>query len=181
MSILPRCLAALAVMLGLVLPAAAQVPTAFSYQGSLEEGGLPADGSYDLRFTLYDDGDGGSAVAGPVELSHVPVSGGLFEVRVDFGGETAVWEGPRWLQVEARPSGGEKTRGGALDLGRGIRRDPVVGGCLPQSGRRHDESQQYRHGQRGLPEVSHQQADVCTSTGHPGPPRRPRRRPRRRL
>src|SRR5512139_1162631 len=36
--------------------------TAFTYQGRLAEGGQSANGSYDLRFALYDAATSGSAV-----------------------------------------------------------------------------------------------------------------------
>ena len=36
--------------------------TAFTYQGKLNDSGGPADGNYDLRFTIYNLGSGGSAV-----------------------------------------------------------------------------------------------------------------------
>jgi len=37
--------------------------TAFTYQGRLIDGGQPAKGSYDLAFTVYDDGATGNLVA----------------------------------------------------------------------------------------------------------------------
>ena len=37
-----------------ILPLHAQ-GTAFTYQGQLKEGASPANGSYDLQFSLYDD------------------------------------------------------------------------------------------------------------------------------
>ncbi|NBC19101.1 MAG: hypothetical protein GVY18_17500 [Bacteroidetes bacterium] len=89
--------------------AAAQPSTAFTYQGYLEDGGAPADGAYDFRFTLYDDRDTGTLIAGPVTSSSVSVAEGLYDVQVDFGGAPGLWEGARWLEVEARPSGGSFT------------------------------------------------------------------------
>ncbi len=44
---------------------AAPVSTAFTYQGQLKDGGAPANGDYDLRFSLYDGVSGGNLVAGP--------------------------------------------------------------------------------------------------------------------
>ena len=58
-------LAVLWALLGLHTVAQAQGPlgTAFTYQGQLEEGGVPADGSdYDFRFRLFDDPNAGAQV-----------------------------------------------------------------------------------------------------------------------
>jgi len=48
---------------------AASLGTAFTYQGRLNDGGNPANGTYDLKFTLYDADGGGRAVAGPLTNS----------------------------------------------------------------------------------------------------------------
>ena len=42
--------------------------TAFTYQGRLNDGGAPANGSYDLQFILYNAGVGGSQ-QGPIPTS----------------------------------------------------------------------------------------------------------------
>ena len=59
--------------------------TAFTYQGRLNDGGVPAGGSYDLRFALYDALAGGSPVSAVLTNATVPVSNGLFTVTLDFG------------------------------------------------------------------------------------------------
>jgi len=55
----------------------------FTYQGSLEDGGAPADGSYAMTFQLTD-----SAVAGTllqsIVIHAVPVNGGVFTAELDF-------------------------------------------------------------------------------------------------
>lgn len=83
----------------------AQTPlgTAFTYQGRLTSAGAPATGSYDLRFTLYDSLDVGSAVGSPLTRAGVAVTNGLFTVSLDFG---AVFAGSRrWLEVGVKPTG----------------------------------------------------------------------------
>ena len=47
------------------------------------DGGLAADGEYDIRFLLYDDL--GAVVAGPICHDNVMVVGGVFSVQIDFG------------------------------------------------------------------------------------------------
>jgi hypothetical protein len=59
----------------LLLPgAAAERPagSAFTYQGRLTDAGLPANGSYDLQFTLYNAPTVGGVVAGPIVTNDVP-------------------------------------------------------------------------------------------------------------
>jgi hypothetical protein len=63
-------------------PAAAQ-STAFVYQGRLEDPALtPANGAYDLRFTLFDEAD---SEVGEIAVEGVDVRQGLFSVTLDFG------------------------------------------------------------------------------------------------
>ena len=79
--------------------------TAFTYQGRLNDGSNPANGSYDLTFTLFGASSGGSAVAGPVTNSATGVSNGSFTVTLDFG--AGVFTGPaRWVEIGVRTNGG---------------------------------------------------------------------------
>ena len=78
--------------------------TAFTYQGTLNHGGAPANGSYDIQFTLYTTNVTGSPVAGPVINSATSVSNGLFTAIVDFG--PGVFNGQAlWLDVSVSPAG----------------------------------------------------------------------------
>jgi len=80
--------------------------TAFSYNGRLLDGGVPANGNYDIEFTVYDAQTGGNQVAGPITLSSVAVTSGLFSVTLDFG--AGVFTGPpRWLQIAGRQTGAQ--------------------------------------------------------------------------
>ena len=79
--------------------------TAFTYQGRLNDGAAPANGTYDLRFTLYDAASGGSEVSGILTNTATAVSNGLFVVTLDFG--AGAFTGPeRWLEVSVRTNGG---------------------------------------------------------------------------
>ncbi len=71
--------------------------TAFTYQGRLNTGGSPANGSYDLAFTLYTTNVTGSLFAGPVTNSAVGVTNGLFTTLVDFG--NVFYGTSNWLQI----------------------------------------------------------------------------------
>lgn len=78
--------------------------TAFTYQGQLTDGGLPALGIYDFRLAIYDAAGGGSPVAGPITNSAVGVSNGVFTTTLDFG--PGVFTGAaRWLEIGVRTNG----------------------------------------------------------------------------
>jgi len=79
--------------------------TTFTYQGRLDNNGIPVSGSYDLRFTIYDAPADGSIVAGPITNAPISVSNGLFTVMPDFG--AGVFNGAaRWLEIGVRTNGG---------------------------------------------------------------------------
>jgi hypothetical protein len=79
--------------------------TAFTYQGRLNVGANPANGTYDLQFTPYGLASGGSGVAAPLTKSPVGVTNGLFTVTLDFG--AGVFTGAsRWLEIGVRTNGG---------------------------------------------------------------------------
>lgn len=90
------------IVLGL---AVANAPAAtFTYHGSLQDGGKPAEGKYDLELTLYPAARGGSAIGGPLTMNAVPVQGGNFSTEADFGPLTHI-QGDAWLGVKVRPAG----------------------------------------------------------------------------
>ena len=82
----------------------AQVTTAFTYQGELEQSGSPASGEFDFVFELFDSASGGLALAGPVAVENVLVDGGLFTTEVDFG-PNVFGMMDVWLEVRVRESG----------------------------------------------------------------------------
>jgi len=93
-----RCLAALLAALACASAAAqvAQLPD-FTYQGRLSENGQPANGTYDLSFTLYDDAGAGQAVGTPQFEPQFPVVDGVFTTSLAFPG---VFTGTQlWLEV----------------------------------------------------------------------------------
>jgi hypothetical protein len=100
-TMLPPWAAAVALSIGLgaaVAPAIAdpQLPE-FTYQGRLSENGAPANGEFDLDFTLFDDATTGSPVGSPISEPGYPVTDGLFTVSLAFPG---VFDGTQlWLEV----------------------------------------------------------------------------------
>ena len=83
---------------------AAAQSTAFTYQGQLSAAGGPANGSYDLAFSLFGAASGGTPSAGPITNSATQVSNGLFTVTLDFG--AGVFTGSNyWLDISVSPAG----------------------------------------------------------------------------
>ena len=73
------------------------------YQGRLQNNGSPASGTYNLTFSLFNAGNGGMAVAGPVTNSAVTVINGLFTVVFIWSG---VWNGEtNWLDIGVETNG----------------------------------------------------------------------------
>jgi len=73
--------------------------TAFTYQGQLSQGSAAANGTYAMRFTLFDAVTSGNTVAGPLTNNAVTVSNGLFTVAVDFGAQVFAGNAG-WLQID---------------------------------------------------------------------------------
>ncbi len=70
----------------------------FTYQGRLTDSAGLVNGPTDLTFSLCDSAVGGNLVAGPLVLSGVPVTAGLFTVELDFGAD-AFDGADRWLEI----------------------------------------------------------------------------------
>ncbi len=77
--------------------------TEFTYQGSLKDLAIPANGNYDFEFQLIDSG---SNSLGTLNKLAVPVTNGSFATKLDFGSSPNLFTGePRFLQISVRPSG----------------------------------------------------------------------------
>ncbi|MEO8459329.1 MAG: hypothetical protein ABI451_02270 [Dokdonella sp.] len=95
-----RCLFLTAILIVVSIVAnanAAPQSTAFTYQGSMNASGQPANGNLDMSFALYDAGTNGNQVGSTLSILQVPVVQGLFSVDLDFPG--AFGSSQRWLQV----------------------------------------------------------------------------------
>lgn len=82
-----------------------------AFQGQLTDGGMPADGLYDMQFTLHSDSDANSPVAptqfyNGISLPSILVVNGLFTVDppLDFGASAFDGSG-RWIELKVRTSG----------------------------------------------------------------------------
>jgi len=103
MKIWSRCCLVALVVLASIRQTGAQ-GTGFVYEGRLNDGGSPADGSYDITFALFDGVSGTGQVGGTVTNLATPVGDGLFTVVLDFG---AAFSGAdRWLEIGVQTNGG---------------------------------------------------------------------------
>lgn len=79
-----------------------------TYQGTLNDGGSPANGTFDLRFQLYALISGTqTAVGTPVERLGVTVTNGAFTVNLDFSHVSGSFTGfDRFIGIAVKPAGG---------------------------------------------------------------------------
>ena len=81
---------------------AADMGTAFTYQGFLEDGGGPVTNTApgcDFEFELWDALADGTQIAGTQAVNGVSVDGGVFTVVLDFG--SGAFNGQaRWLNIK---------------------------------------------------------------------------------
>jgi hypothetical protein len=98
------CLSTLLV-LAFVVVARGQT-SSFTYQGRLTDGGIPANGTYEIRFTLWDANAGGTQQPQPAPVSitrpNVQVSAGAFAVQPLNFGVAAFPGADRFLEISVR-------------------------------------------------------------------------------
>ena len=102
---LARAVLALIVVLFFALPLNAQTST-FTYQGRLSDTSMPASGTYQMQFALYDAATGGAQIGSTVENTAVGVSNGVFTVQLDYG-PSAFTGAERSLEIRVRRTSGE--------------------------------------------------------------------------
>lgn len=78
--------------------------TDFTYQGSLNNGGSPANGNFDFEFQLYNALAAGTQVGSTQSINNVVVTNGVFAVKLNFS--TNFPGANRFLEIRVRPSGG---------------------------------------------------------------------------
>ena len=99
-----RCIPFLVLLLVVAALKVSAQGTAYNYQGSLNDTGSPANGTYDFRFAVYDAVTNGNADTLPITNSAVAVSSGQFSVTLDFG--AGLFTGNNyWLDIGVRANG----------------------------------------------------------------------------
>src|ERR1700677_193262 len=78
--------------------------TTFTYDGQLQDNGIPAAGTYNMIFSLFTTNANGVPVAAPVTNNGVLVTNGLFTVLIDFGPDAFTGQ-IVWLQIGVETNG----------------------------------------------------------------------------
>lgn len=77
--------------------------SAITYQGVLSDGGAPANGTYQMQFSLFDAVSAGTQVGSTITNTSVNVANGIFTVQLDFSPATPFSAGAnRFLQVAVK-------------------------------------------------------------------------------
>lgn len=74
--------------------------SAFSYQGRLTNNSAAANGTYSMKFRLYDSDAAGANQIGAEIPALVTVVNGIFSINLDFGASSFAATGERWLEIE---------------------------------------------------------------------------------
>lgn len=86
-------------------PEAITLAATFTYQGYLEQGGVPLTATCDMQFALFDALTAGTQIGTTLTRTNLAVNGGVFNVPLDFGG-TAFNGEDRYLAISVRcPAG----------------------------------------------------------------------------
>src|SRR5687768_2606868 len=81
-------------------------PTAFSYQGHLNDGPNGANGDYQFQFKLFDAAAGGTQIGSTISDISLTVINGVFSTLLDFG-PSAFTGADRYLEIAVRRNAGE--------------------------------------------------------------------------
>jgi len=79
----------------------------FTYQGQLNDGGMPANGTYNIKLEVTDAAIGGNLIGSGFNFTNVPVVDGLFELEFDPGDIFTSQD--VWLQVTIAENGNAVT------------------------------------------------------------------------
>src|ERR1041385_2302487 len=96
--------AAMTVLILTTMVRAEAQTNAFTYQGSLSDGGHVASGTYDLVLKLFDDLNAGNQIGPTITNAAQSISNGLFSLTLNFGSD--IFNGQdRWLEIAVRTNG----------------------------------------------------------------------------
>jgi hypothetical protein len=83
---------------------AAPMGTAFTYQGRLDDLGVPANDTCSFQFSLWDAVSGGTQIASTITVSNLVITDGTFTTTLDFGAGAFAGQA-RWLLIAVRCTG----------------------------------------------------------------------------
>ncbi len=80
--------------------------TAFTYQGRLTDSAMPASGSYDMQFRLFDNPNAGQGTQQGATVTNpaVTAANGVFTVTLDFGASVFANGTQLYLEISVRPA-----------------------------------------------------------------------------
>ena len=81
--------------------------TAFTYQGRLTDAAMPANGTYEMQFRLFDTAGAGTGTQQGATVANPTVSvvNGIFTVQLDFGSAVFSTGANLFLEISLRPAG----------------------------------------------------------------------------
>ena len=77
-------------------------PTEFTYQGRLNDGAVPAMGTYQMQFSLFGSAGGIDQIGSTITVASVAVTQGIFTVTLSIDEPNAFDGGPRWLAISVK-------------------------------------------------------------------------------
>jgi len=89
------------VLVSIAVTASGQT-AAFTYQGRLTDSTLPATGTYQMEFSLWNAASGGVQNGTTITNNAVAVANGVFTVQLDFSGAPFLNGANRWLEIAIR-------------------------------------------------------------------------------
>lgn len=84
---------------------AAAQGTGFSFQGRLNDGTTPANGSYDLQFELYSSITGGTKIGPTLPRPSTTLVNGVFSLTLDFGATAFSNSNPVFIEISVKAAG----------------------------------------------------------------------------
>jgi len=91
------------VLWALMATAAFAQSPAFTYQGRLTDSTLPAAGTYQMQFAIFDAASAGTQIGTTITNNSVSVANGVFTVSLDFSPFTPFAGGAdRWLEIAVK-------------------------------------------------------------------------------
>lgn len=89
----------------LLIPAATLAQgTGFNFQGRLNDGSNPANGSYDLQFRLFNAITGGTQIGATISRPSTTLINGVFSVTLDFGATAFDSPNAVFMEIGVKPA-----------------------------------------------------------------------------
>lgn len=74
----------------------------FTYQGRINDGASPANGTYNMQFSIWDAVAGGAQLGSTITNTSVSVVNGVFTVQLDYTASPFVAGADRWIQIAVK-------------------------------------------------------------------------------